>query len=64
MAMVKNRTAKPTTIEFGQWHSHLIKMNVPQVTITSIIGDSVNNQTRIEITEKLRIWLKNRLKAK
>ena len=63
MRVVKGDKELPDASEFGQIRAHLAKMKAKQADITAILGDTVSGQTRAQVADKLRVWLKNAPKA-
>jgi len=64
MADKKDIKEMPEAAEFGKMRSYLAKGKIPQSTIKNVIGEDVNNQTREEIVNKLRAYLRQAPKAK
>jgi len=54
---LKPRSDIPKAAEFGKIRSYLAKIKIPQADIKALVKDT-NTQSRGEIVEALKVWLK------
>jgi len=55
---MKPSNESPDAAEFGLLRAHLAIQGMSQIEITDVIGSNVGGQSRAEITDKLKAFLK------